>query len=47
MPGVGISVRNTRDPEVRAGGTGAWVLSPTRARGNFGDKTPLIQHKPV
>ena len=39
-PGVGISVRNTRAPEVMAGGTGASVLSPTCARGDRGDKTP-------
>jgi hypothetical protein len=47
MPGEGISVRDTHDPEVMAGGTGTWVLSPTRARGDRGDKTPLIQHKPL
>jgi hypothetical protein len=45
--GDGISVRDTHDLEVIIGGTGAGVLSPTRARGNFGDKTPLIQHQPV
>jgi hypothetical protein len=40
MPGDGISVRDTRDPEARAGCTEASVLSPTRARGDRGDKTP-------
>jgi hypothetical protein len=37
---VGISVRNTHDPELRADAMGAWVLSPTRARGISGDNTP-------
>jgi hypothetical protein len=39
MSWVGISVRNTRHPEARAGGTGASVLSPSCARGDHGDKT--------
>jgi hypothetical protein len=41
-PGVGISVRNTCPPEVMAEAAEASVLSPTRARGVPGDKTPLI-----
>jgi hypothetical protein len=40
MPGDGISVCDTHDPEVMAGSTEASVLSPTRARGVPGDKTP-------
>src|SRR4051812_24446204 len=40
MPWEGISVRGTHDPEVRAGGTGTPVLSPTRARGGSGDNAP-------
>ena len=46
MPGVGISTRNTRPPEVRAGATGPGFCHRL-AREGIPVTKPLIQDRPI